>query len=249
MPKVSVITPTVRRDGLNVVREALKKQTFRDFEWLTGSPFEPLFEEATHIQDDFVGGYWSLNRIYNALLKSANGEIIVSLQDNIYIPPDGLQKFVDNLKTLGKQALISGVGDQYARVGKYGKPELKIWNDPRKTTQYGTLYECTFPDCEWNWCAFYKQALIDVGGFDEELDLTCRGVDAFAVDERLNDLGYKFYLDQTNESFTIRHDRSSYGGEKSWNESHGLFNGEYEKRKKQLKESGQWPRLGYLTDS
>ncbi len=220
--KVSVITPTVRKSGLEIVRKSLSKQTFKNMDWLIGSPFDPEIEEATWIHDNFTGGCWSLNRIYNALLKSATGDIVVSLQDNIYIPPDGIEKFVNNLEKLGKQALISGVGHQYARLNKYGKPEIKIWEDPRKTDKYGILYESMPADCEWNWCAFYKDAIFDVRGFDEKMDFRCMGVDAFQVNQRLNDLGYKFYLDQNNESFTLRHDRSSYGGEKAWNDAHGI---------------------------
>lgn len=246
--KVSVITPTVRPDALDLITRSLQKQEFKDFEWLIGSSFNPEIAEARWIKDDFTGGKWSLNRIYNKLIKESSGEIIISLQDSIYIPSDGILKFISNLEKLGKHTLISGVGHQYARLNKYGKPELQVWADPRKTDKYGSLYECTFPDCEWNWCAFYKSAIEDVGGFDEALDFTCRGVDAFAVDERLNYLGYKFYLDQTNESLTLRHDRGSYGGEKLWNDSHGLFNGEYDKRKKELKQSGSWPILTYLTN-
>jgi hypothetical protein len=164
----------------------------------------------------------------------------VSLQDNIYITPDGIQKFVDAIEQFG-DIVVSGVGDQFEKEGEYGKPEIKIWSDPRKNTKYGSFYECYPSDVEWNWCALNKSILIKVGLFDEKMDFLCRGVDAYQVMARIDELGYKSYLDQDNESFTIRHDRSNYGGEEEWNKSHGLFNGEYEKRKQELLLLKKWP--------
>jgi len=246
MPLVSVVTPTVRPLGLDIVRKSLEKQTYKNWEWLIGSPFNPQISEAIWVEDNFEGGYWTLNRIYNKLIKNAHGKIIVSLQDNIYINPEGLQKFVDAIEQMG-DCIVSGVGDQYEREGDYGKPEIKIWSDPRRNTNYGSFYECFPQDIEWNFAALSKKLLKDVGGFDEKMDFTCRGVDAFGVMQRLDALGYKSYLDQDNESFTIRHNRDNYGGEDAWNKSHGLFNGEYEKRKLELIKTNQWPRLSYLS--
>jgi len=37
--KISVITPTIREEGLPIVDKALNRQSFEDFEWLVGSPF------------------------------------------------------------------------------------------------------------------------------------------------------------------------------------------------------------------
>lgn len=239
-PLISVITPTVRLNGLSIVKKGLEKQTYKNWEWLIGSKEEPHISGSRWIRDDFEGGLWTLNRIYNKLIKNAHGKIVISLQDNIYINPDGIQKFVDAIDQMG-DIIVSGVGDQYEREGDYGKPEIKIWSDPRKNTKYGSFYECFPNDVEWNYCAFPKKIITEVGGFDEEMDFRCRGVDAYQVMQRLDALGYKSYLDQDNESFTIRHDRSNYGGEDAWNKSHGLFNGEYEKRKLELEATGQWP--------
>ena len=260
MPKISILTPTIRPDGLEIIAKALKKQTFQDFEWLIGSPFNPVIEKATWnedenhwtqnnlatrtikwVQDDFEGGFWSLNRIYNKLFKEAKGEILVSWQDWVYANPDALEKFVENVgKTNG---VVSGVGDQYESVNKWGKPQIKIWSDPRKTNKYGSFYECNPNDAEWNFCAFPKEAIIEVGGMDEELDFLGYGGDQLQVGERMDACGIKFFLDQTNESFTVRHDRSDFGGQESWDKNHVLFNGQYDKRKQALKESGQWPKL------
>jgi len=242
--KVSIITPTIRKEGLDIVRKALKKQTFRDFEWLIGSRFDPEIEEARWINDDFKDGYWSLNRIYNSLFHNSVGKIIITWQDWIYAGPEAVQKFVENVEKTN--AVISGVGDQYEQLNKWGKPEIKIWSDPRKTNKYGSFYEVNSNDAEWNFCAFPKEAIIKIGGMDEELDFLGYGGDQLQASERMDQLGIKFYLDQTNESFTVRHSREDFGGQENWDKNHVLFNGKYDKRKQELIKNGEWPKLHYL---
>lgn len=235
-PLVSVVTPTVRPDGLDVVQKSLNQQTYKNWEWLIGSPFNPKINEATWVEDNFEGGYWTLNRIYNRLFKIAKGKIIVTWQDWIYIPPDGIQKFVDAIEGVG-DVVVSGVGDQYEQLNDWGKPEIKIWADPRKTTTYGSFYECYPNDAEWNWAAFPKSLITKVGGMDEKLDFLGYGGDQFQVGQRWGDMGIHFYLDQSNESFTVRHKRDHA----DWDENHVLFNGKYENRKKELIKEKNWP--------
>lgn len=258
---ISLITPTIRKEGLEIVRKALKRQTIKNFNWYIGSKFDPEITEAIWVKDDFEGGFWTLNRIYNKLLgtackknlgrqsnkKSVGDHLIISLQDNIWIEKDGIEKFYTCQKETG--GLVSGIGNQYSELNERGKPQILSWKDPRKTNKFGSLYECTFPDIEWNWCAIPASAIFDVGGFDEHLDFLGYGMDGYQVNERLNELGYKFFLDQTNESFTLRHDRSAFGGETNWDKNNNLSNGNYEKERLGLIQKGLWPRLNYLSKS
>ena len=248
--KISVITPSIRKEGLGIVKKALEGQTFKDFEWLISTPFhmgKHFTDVNMHwVEDDFEFGFWTLNRTYNRLFREAKGELLVSLQDWVYVNPDGLKKFWDNYQAVGPKTLISGVGDQYEKVDKWGKPEIKIWSDPRHTEKYGSFYECMPSDIEWNWAMFPRIAVFEAGGMDEKLDFLGFGGDQLQMGERLDMMGYKSYLDQTNESFTIRHDRSDYNGQANWDENHILFNGKYDKRKLELIETGEWPVLHYL---
>jgi len=248
--KITVVTPSIRKEGLYVTANSLSRQTFTSFEWLLGTPFTPKLDvdgipNFKWVEDDFKGGSWSLNRIYNKMFKEAKGEIIVTLQDWIWIPPDGLQKFVDTLEALQGEGIVSGIGDQYERMGDF-KPEVNIWSDPRKNRKGKTFYECYPNDVEWNWAAFPKKYIFRIGGMDEKLDFLGYGGDQLQVGERWDSVGYKTYLDQENESFTIRHDRSDFGGEDQWNFNHLLFNGQYDKRKEELIKEGKWPVLSYL---
>jgi len=241
--KISVVTPTIRKAGLEIVRKALAKQTEKDFEWLIGSPFDPEIKEAKWVKDDFVGGFWSLNRIYNKLFKNCSGKVVVSLQDWIHVPPTGVEAFLEALQQVG-EAVISGVGDQYERLSELGRPEVKVWSDPRKNNN--GFYECYPSDAEFNWVAFPKKLAYRVGGFDEGLDFLGVGGDQLQFCERLDAIGTKFYLDQSNESFTLRHGREDFGGQKKWDSKHVLFNGEYDKRKAELIRNGEWPVVKYL---
>lgn len=169
---ISIITPTIRPDGLAMIRNALKKQTFTDFEWVVGSPFEPkeYSEEGIKcdwVKDDFTGGFWTFNRVLNRLFDRAQGELVVSWQDWIHVGSEGLEKFWNDYQETNGEALITGVGDQYAKLDDRGKPSIKIWNDPRKNNIYGSFYECTFPDMEWNWGAIPKKLFDKAGGIDE----------------------------------------------------------------------------------
>ena len=240
---ISIITPTIRRSGLDVVRRGILKQSYKDIEWLIGSSFDPEIEEAIWVKDNFINGFWSLNRITNKLIKEAKGEIIVTLEDWIYINPDAIEKFVISLEKLGTGNVVTGVGDQYEKEGKYGKPEIKIWSDPRKRDDFGSFYEVFPNDIEFNFASFWKSDFEKIGECDEELDFLGSGVALYQCSDRWNEMGFKFWIDQTNESFTIRHGREDYGGQEDWDRNHVVLNGLYKKRKQELIRKGKWPIL------
>lgn len=150
--KISVLTPSIRCNGLEIVRIGLLQQTFKDFEWLT---------------EINVSGKHDLNAAYNRMLKRATGELVVSLQDYIKINPDFLQKwweaYIENPDTF-----------MTAPVGKvdnlnYGGDTKWDWR------AYRNDETTNIRDCEWN-CweidngAAPLAALKAIGGFDEALD-------------------------------------------------------------------------------
>jgi hypothetical protein len=212
---ISVITPTIRPEGLEIVRKALERQTYEDWEWLIGSPFDPKM--GRWVKDDFTGGYWSLNRIYNKLIKEAKGDIIVSIQDHTLCIPEGLEKFAFWLYR-EPNFIISGVGDKYDKV----YPELgnKVWTDPRKSLR-NDFRACNFNEVEGNYCAMKKSALKYIGGFDEDLDFKGYGMDWFNVFDRMNrGKKFEFFIDETNESFSEVHGRV-----KDWEENNLIHKG------------------------
>lgn len=237
--KISVITPTVRLKGLDVVAKALRRQTFKDFEWIVTSPEViggPLVDGTTYLVDPpkEEGDHWTLNKAYNQAIRQAKGELIISWQDFTYAKPDALERFWGHYQQ-EPNTLVGAVG------GKYTDEEwvVQTWKDPRERDDQGSYYGCYFSDIEWNLASIPKQALYAVGGFDENMD-KMYGMDAYSVNDRINLLGgYDFKLDQSIKSYSLEHGRLN--GE-AWDKHN--WNGEpyLEYRKKYL----QNPVLSYL---
>lgn len=80
-PRISVITCSIRKEYLYITKDALDRQTFRDFEWIT--------------EVEEPGADFGLPRAMNRALKRCKGEITVHLQDCIEIPEDFLQHVGD----------------------------------------------------------------------------------------------------------------------------------------------------------
>lgn len=245
---ISVITPTGRDPSArDLVAKALKRQTFRDFEWIIVSPsFNPDNDGswpagATRSQSPVVeladppkadGDVWSLNKAYNKAIKAAKGQLIVSWQDFTYSDPTTLERFWFHYQN-EPNTLISAVGNKYADDSF----TVVTWKDPRERSDQGAFYPCYFNDIEWNLCAVPKAALEAVGGFDEELDRFF-GMDGYSVLDRLNMLGgWDFKLDQTIKSYSLEHGRPE-----RWEELNAIH-GPYEERRKSYLAN---PSLGYL---
>lgn len=222
-PKISVITPTVRENGLALVEKALRRQTFREFEHIVQGQ-----------EGDMAGNVWTLNQDYNIALRKAQGDLIISWQDYTYAKPDTLARFWTHFEQEPK-TLIGAVGNKYQDEDFI----VEIWRDPRMRDDQGSFYPCYFSDIEWNLASIPKQAIYDVGGFDEEMDRKY-GMDGYSVNDRINLLGgYDFKLDQSIRSYSLEHGRLN--GE-AWDQNN--WNGEpyMEYRKKYL----QNPVLPYL---
>lgn len=237
MSKISVLTPTIRKEGLDLVRKALENQTFRSFEWLICSPFDPEILEATWVPDWFEGEN-TLNRAYNALLKASTADCIISWQDFTYAKPDTLDRFFFHFNETPTR-VIGAVGNKYTAV--YPEVGAMVWRDPRMRNDLGSFYECNFFSIEFNLASCPRKAFFEVGGYDEVMDELGFGMDSFSLLERIEDIGgYKFFLDQSILSYSLPHERPD-----QW-EKNNLIHGGYEKRKFRLKEEGIWPRLGFL---
>lgn len=227
--KISVVTPTIRKEGLKMVRDCLDFQSLRDFEWLIGSKFDPGISEAKWIKDDFTGGFWTFNRISTKLCQEAKGDVIVFWQDFIWGGPDSLRKFYENV--MATDGAVSGTGNQYDKIDENGKPFHKVWDDPRKGAEIksGNFYECQPNDWEINFGAVKKEKLEKVNYFVDRADMIGYGADNVMLAEKLEREGMRFYLDHTAESFTLRHKRER----KDWDNFY-IMNSDFFKQKKYL---------------
>jgi hypothetical protein len=231
MPKITVVTPSIRREGLALTRATLAAQTFRDFEWLIGSPFNPEMQEAEWVEDDFTGGFWTLNRINTKLCKTARGELIVFLQDYIWVMPDGLQKFWDRYKETG--GAIAGIGDKYDRVDIGGGHGKITHPDIRREHLHAPFVkeDDAASSLEMNWSCCPKSALEAVNYFVDEADFLGFSCDNVMVADRMHRLvGLEVYTDSTNECWGYEHERVS----REWEEHHLKYT-DYFKNKEYLR--------------
>jgi len=230
--KITVITPTIRPEGIDIVRRALEEQEFTDFDWLICSPFDPK-TWGTWIPDTFKGGVWTLNRAYNALLRRCDSELIVSWQDFTYANKDTLDRFWAHYQYEPKM-LVSALGNKYE-----DKTWQKVnWVDLRKGGMCNPNY------VEWNLCSCPLKGLQEIGGFDEEADFLYFGLDGFQVNYRLEETGHTFYCDSKIESFSLGHGRVE-----DWDKKNGMGSGRgepYQKHKADLQSRNLWPVIGKL---
>jgi len=231
--KIAVITPTIRKEGLPIVQKALEEQTFTDFEWYVGSSFIPKCDWVTWVRDDFKGGVWTLNRVYNALVRATDAPLIVSWQDYTYGDERLLERLWKRYEN-NNNALVSVVGNKYYDDSFF----LESWFDPR--TSNIPFRETSFHNVEWNLCSCPREALYKIGGFDELMDQRFYGMDGFNVNERLKELGYKFFVDGTVRTYSLMHGRVD-----DWDKKNGIF-GPYQSHVQERKRKGQWPYLEYL---
>lgn len=182
---ITIVTPTIRPEGLLVTQGGLTYQTYRDFEWLV----EVGIPDRGH----------DLNAAYNRMLKRAKGELVVFLQDYIRVQPDYLEKFWAAYQKDKKTFYTAAVGKvkslDFNGIVKFDWRSMK----PGEMPWY---------QWEIDSAAAPLNALKEIGGFDETLDGHWSG-DNVNVACRAELAGYKF-ANIDNPSVAYDHDSSSY---------------------------------------
>jgi len=176
--KISVVTPTIRPQGLEVLADCLKKQTFKEFEWLV---------------EINVSGETDFNNAMNKMIKRAQGSLIVSIQDYTRIPNDGLENMWK---------------DYEDKPAFYTYPLSKQMADGSIKTDWRTHREekkCNFMEWEIDCGSAPKKWLINIGGFDEYLD-EYWGFDNVNVGLRADKEGYPILLSHSTEALALDHD-------------------------------------------
>jgi len=103
-PLITVITPTIRPDGLKKTFETLQKQTLQDFQWLP--------------RLSIPGKKPDLCYQMNKALYEAKGDLVVFLQDWIILQPEGLEYAWNMFAENPKACWTFPVG----KVPKFGAP-------------------------------------------------------------------------------------------------------------------------------
>lgn len=180
--RISVLTPTIRPEGLKPNQEALERQTLKDFEWL--------------VEVGIPGRGHDLNAAFNRMLKRAKGELIVIMEDWTKCLPTGLENFW-NAYQENKDTFFT------APLGK-----TLDWKEIKWDWRAYQEAKAKWDTWEIDWGAAPKDALFKIGGFDEELDMywSCDNVN---VGFRADLAGYKFANLFENPAMAYDHDAVS----------------------------------------
>lgn len=223
-PKVSVLYCTARPGGLDILRESMAVQTFQDFEvvivdelrrWKLQQMFSDKRFSFVEPPPKKEGMFWNLSASLNKGVAACRGEIIVLLQDYIFIPEDGIKKLVEVYEK-DKPCLVCGVGNQYLAppatdpAGLWsvwdswpGRPSGQVtFVDPRM--KGSGLYVCTPVEWEANYACFGKEIWKKIGGFDEDFDAGW-GYDNVNFAERAQLAGFNTFLDMDNPCLCYSH--------------------------------------------
>lgn len=221
---ITVVSPSIRPEMLEIVGKCLKRQTLKDFEWIIVVPSKINLEvdrlyghehtviiEPQKKEDDF----YSLNKAWNEAFKRSNGELIVSIVDGLWFPPDTLEKLWAQYQ-YNPKSCVTCVGNQYDQL-ENGKPEHMVWRDPRIRTDFGSFYEVQPTEMELCVASIPLRAIKEVGGIDEEFDKYA-ALSEKELCHRIDQIGYKFFIDQNIEYRAIKHPR--IGGNEKWDEAY-----------------------------
>jgi glycosyltransferase involved in cell wall biosynthesis len=238
--KLAIFTPTYRPGGLDVTVASLMRQTFRNFVWVVSDQrflqrketwaqilreinFPTLF--ANSLVEE--GNKRNLCASYNAAadyVVEDGFDMLISLQDYIYVPEDGLEKFI-SVHNDHPNDLLTGVthisrdpfpnkivdleGDYTIFAEPYtSKPKHFSWKDVRATEIYivgDDILPIETGHWEANWAAI-PTSILDAGvRWDETYD---RGIAYENMDfaQRAKErTGAKVILDKTNVAISLPH--------------------------------------------
>lgn len=173
---ISVLTPSIRPQYLNITQECLERQTFKDFEWL--------------VEIGLRNNGFTLPSDLNKMLRRAKGDRIVMLQDCIRIHDDALE-------------MINELSNELWTfpVGQANEGEIPEWD--WRVDNGGALLGPHYWEADFA-CA-PKQAFFDVGGYDEEFNKGWSW-DNVEVARRMYRAGYTGFCDTTIRGVALRHD-------------------------------------------
>ena len=177
---ISILTPSIRPEGLRDVMESLERQTVQDFEWLVeiGTPWR---------------GH-DLSRAMNRMLRRAKGDLIVIHQDYIRSPDKALERVLEAHRLSPRTLYTYPVSKTHASYA-----------DLKRDWRSQTDGEIPYYQWETDFASAPRQAFLDVGGYDEEFDQGWSWENANLA-HRASKAGYLFRCDQELECVAWDHD-------------------------------------------
>jgi glycosyltransferase involved in cell wall biosynthesis len=246
-PYLSVIVPTMRLGGLDVLRHGLAGQTFRDFELVLSDGLYDWRKVHERVHPEFPtqhvrprGHRFPRNeycRVMNEALVAAGGEVALLLSDYTWLPPDALERHAAHHLEHGPRAGLMGF-HSYRAMPKlhpdfrpYREDEIEryvgdvatrrfLWSvfdkpydfDARELALdgYATDEKSRMPAGPvaqaYMYCkneSIRLEHLLDLNGFDEDLDGSHGYQDSDIADRLVQKCGVQWVLDPTLEACIV----------------------------------------------
>lgn len=176
--KISVITPSIRPEYLDMTQECLERQTFKDFEW--------------NVVLGLRNGEWTLPSDWNRLIRQCSGDIIVMLQDCIKIPDDALERIAKLDHDMKAYTFPVGKAKYYDARAKWD------WRKHVSGQVRPDQWEIDFASAP-------RSLFYDVGGFDEEFNKGWSWENV-EIAHRAEQAGYNFFCDNKLAVVAMDHD-------------------------------------------
>lgn len=236
-PAISVLYVTKRMGGFDLLFSNLERQTFRDFELIIVDELyewrrAPFSYHLTYVPVDFsvvhlpVIGYGdgrqtTICRAHNIGYAACRGELVVLLQDYIWILPDGLERFWNAYHATQERMLITGhstrveghpianpngILSTYDHWCGHMPPGDPVYQETRPIPQT-RFAPITSEAWEGNWACVPGTVVEQLKGIDEDYDLGPASYDNQNLSQRAEVLGYQTTLDPENTCYGANHYR------------------------------------------
>lgn len=234
-PAISVLYVTKRMGGFDLLFENLKRQRFRDFELVI---VDELYEERRAALSFYLS-QWALDfpvyhlpvigyehkrlaticRAYNLGYANCRGELVVVLQDYVYVNEYGLEKFWQAYEaTAGKKFLTGcstrveghpvenphGLLTTYNHWCSHCPPGQVLYFETRPMPRE-PLASITSEAWEANWAAVPRHIVEQLRGIDEDYDFGPASYDNQNLSQRGELLGYETTLLPDNVAVGANH--------------------------------------------
>jgi hypothetical protein len=193
----------------------MDRQIFRDFEVIVAAdkPAELIAYDQWYTftpRQKSPNDVWNINKAYNDCLDRAEGELLVFLQDFIWIPDDGLLRFWEAYEKY-PTALVSGVGHKAAH-GHEGisEEDRRMYGPPGLTL-------CDYMQIAWelNWASCPRAIM---PRFEERMDAYYGGENLYIQRKAVLN-GALMAIDRSNRC--IAYSQEECGGRPdNWEEMH-----------------------------
>ena len=240
---ISLLYNTNRYGGFDVLRNNLRKQTFKDFEVvIVDELFDERSQEVFNYMSEFPLTYikprskteddaWNFNKAMNDGIKACRGSLVVVLQDYIWIQRDSLQKFWDIYQEM-PYTFVSTIGHKHKYPDKlhHTKGLMSTFEKDYADTPSGIMefdfrddgkegiVESNSSQWEMNLGSFPLSMAYRIGGFDEDADKYFGG-DNVQFSYRAEKEGAVVYIDKSNKTKGMYH-QYWFPRAEGWDEKH-----------------------------